>query len=374
MYDLETLTPISLWETERGMILSVAFSPDSKLIASTCKTSNSEEAESIAVWELGSSEQITSLIGHKHSVTTLCFSPCGQFLASGGEDGTVYLWDVTTWQMVKTYTDYGKVYRIIPSYTSDGILRATIINYNDTGPATISVRNLESDEILFSDQVWGNTTNISYIGEWGNTVQFSYGTQLAYECRHEYINVWTAENPYKRQFTHSPISFPTLVIFSGDGKTLAVKHHHEGVVLWDIESKRSRPAIKEKCVGKNQFVYKTNSGNLYAASIIEYNVTLWNADDDSSPLINAIGRKYWSAHPVLSPTGTLFAYTDEVGTLKVYDVQSGEIRYELKHPLEPEEDDDDEDDRDTIEELEFSYDGQFLLSESSNRKQSCGMS
>ncbi len=455
MYDLETLTPTALWETERGMIISVAFSPngkwivtsscdnilkvldvesgsclaklktrdyifrltfsddsgylaaaydrslyvgvwdmesfdtfadftvdaentgiyrpiclspDSKLIASTCKTSNSEEAEAIVVWELGSGQQITSLISHKHLVTTLCFSPCGQLLTSGGEDGTVHIWDVNTWQIINTYTDYGKVYRIIPSYTPDGILRAAIVNYDDTGPSAISVRDLESDEILFSDLVWGNTTDFSYIGDWGNTVQFSYGSQLAYECRHEYVNVWTTENPYGRQFAHSPISFPKYAMFSGDGKTLAVKHHHEGVILWDIESKRSRPAVKERCVGKNQFVYKTDCGNLYAASIIKDNVTLWKTDDDSDPLINAIDREYWSAHPVLSPTGTLFVYADEDGNLKVYDVRSGEILYELIHPLEPEEEVYDEDDRDSIQELKFSYDGKLLVSESSYAK------
>lgn len=455
MYDLETLKPLSLWETERGMIISAAFSPnnqwiatsncdnelkildvenglclakfktqdyiyrmtfsndsrylavvydyslnieiwdmetfevfavftvdaentghyrpiclspDSKLIASTCKTPNTEQSESIVIWEFESGQQITSLTSHKHSVTTLCFSPCGQFLTSGGEDGTVHLWDVNTWQIVKTYTDYGKIYRIIPSYTSAGILRAAIINYDDTGPATISVRDLESDEILFSDQVWGNTTDFSYIGDWGNTVQFSSGSQLAYECRHEYINVWTAEHPNKRQFTHSPISFPTSVVFSGDGKTLAAEYHHESVVLWDIESKRSRPAIKEKSVGKNQDVYKTNNGALYTASIIEDNVTLWKTDGDSGPLVNAIGLKYWSAFPALSPTGTLFACVNENDKLNVYDVQSGEKLYELVHPLEPKEENGDEEDRDTIEKLIFSFDGDLLVSESSYRK------
>ena len=348
----------------------ISFSPDTRLIAFTCSASDTDDAESIIVWDMESGEQIACLSAHTNWISTLCFSPCGQFLASGGEDSTVYVWDVSTWQQVQCYTDYGHVYRIIPSWTTDGILRAAILNYDKTGPATISVRDLESGEELYNDQFWGNTVRFSGEGAWGNALVFSNGSQLAYESRHEFINVWTPEYPYKRQFTHSPISFPasthsraafpTFAVFSDDGKTLAVKYYHEGVVLWDIESKRSRPAVKEESAGKNQFLYKTDSGKLYVASIKNDNVTLWEADGKGAPLIEGTGREYWNASPALSPTGKLFAYADADGNLKVWDVQSGNQRYELKHPLEPNDDEDD----DAICDLQFSFDGKILASES----------
>ncbi len=348
----------------------ISFSPDTQLIAFTCSASDTDDAESIIVWNMESAEQIACLSAHTHWVSTLCFSPCGKFLTSGGEDGTVYVWDVNTWQQVQCYSDYGPVYRIIPSWTPDGILRAAIINYDETGPTTISVRDLESGEELYNDQFWGNTVQFSDADDWGNTVLFSNGSQLAYESRHEFINVWTPEYPYKRQFTHSPISFPTsthsraafptFAVFSDGGKTLAVKYYHEGVVLWDIESKRSRPTVKEESAGKNQFLYKTDSAKLYVASIKNDNVTLWEAGGNGPPLVEGTGREYWSASPALSPTGKLFAYADADGNLKVWDVQSGSQRYELKHPLEPNDDEDDV----AICDLQFSFDGKILASES----------
>ena len=375
---------VEVWHAETGELFAkysadsentgsyrpISFSPDNQLIVSTCIPTDANDAESVVVWDVQSGEQIACLLAHTYWVTTLCFSPCGKFLASGGEDGTVYVWDVNTWQQVQCYTDYGRVYRIMPSWTPDGILRAAIVHYDDTGPATISVRNLESREQLYTDQVWGNTIDFSSVGDWGNTLEFSNGSQLAYECRHEFINVWTPEYPYKRQFTHSPISFPastrsraafpTFAVFSDDGKTLAVKHHHEGVVLWDIESKRSRPAVKVESAGKNQFLYKTDNGKLYVASIRDDTVTLWEADSDRKPLIEATGREYWSAPPALSPTGKLFAYAEKDGNLKVWDVQGGNQRYELKHPLEPNGNEDDE----AICDLQFDFDGKILASES----------
>ena len=347
----------------------ISISPDSQLIASTCSSETYHNADEIVVWEVGKEQQIVSLNEHISWVSTICFSPCGKFLASGDEDGTVYVWEVDTWQQVQKYTDFGDVYRIIPSYTPDGILRAAIINFDDTGPATISVRDLESDEHLYTNQVWGTTVQFSDSDDWGNTVVFSNGSQLAYEHRHEFINVWTPEYPYKRQFTHSPISFPAsahlpvafpTTVFSDDGKTLAVKHHHESVVLWDIASKQSRPAVKAESVGKSQFLYKTNSGKLYVASIKDDSVTLWEADSDGMPLIEATGREYWSASPALSPTGKLFAYADADGNLKVWDVQSGSQLYELKHTLEQNDNEGDE----TICDLQFSFDGKILASES----------
>ncbi|MDE0088204.1 MAG: WD40 repeat domain-containing protein [Candidatus Poribacteria bacterium] len=348
-----------------GHYQPIGFSLDSRLIASTCMSANSDEAGSIVVWDMKSGEQIACLSAHTRWVTTLCFSPCGKFLTSGGEDGRVYVWDVNTWQQVQCYTDYGDVYRIIPSWTPDGILRAAIINYDETGPATISVSDLESGEELYKDQVWGNTVQFSDAGDWGNTVVFSNGSQLAYESRHEFMNVWTANNPIKRQFTHSPISWPRTIVFSQDGKTLAAEHHHEGVVLWDIGSKRSRPAVKVESAGKNQFVYKTDSGKLYVTSIKNDTVTLWEADGDGIPLIEATGREYWSASPALAPTGTLFAYAGEDGTVQVWDVQNGEKLHEFAHPLEPPNDDDDEGDH--VNELKFSQDGKLLVSESKSR-------
>ncbi len=352
-----------------GINRPICFSPDTRLIASTFRLSATDEAESIIVWSMESREKVACLSAHTRCVTTLCFSPCGKFLATGGEDGTVYVWDVSTWEQVQCYTDYGDVYGITPSYSPEGILFAAIDTYDKTGPATISVRNLESGEELYTDQVWGNTIDFSYTGDWGNTVVFSNGSQLAYECRHESINVWTSDNPTKRQFTHSPISFPTSAVFSEDGKTLAVQHHQEGVVLWDIATKRSRPAIKDESAGKNQFVHKTDDGKLYATSIQNDTVTLWEADSGEMPLIETTGREYWSASPVLSPTGTLFAYADGDGNIHVWDVKSRERIFELEHPLEPSDNkvDNDEDDGDFVDELEFSHDGKLLVSESQAR-------
>ena len=351
-------------EKRAGHYQPISFSPEIQLIASTCMSANSDDAGSIVVWDMKSGELIACLSAHTRWVTNLCFSPCGQFLVSGGRDGKVFVWDVNTWKQVREYSDYGQVYSIIPSYSPDGILRAAIVHYDESGPAIISIRDLDSNQQLYNDQLWGNTIDSPSIGDWGNNVLFSNGSQLCYEYRHDFINVWTLDNPIKRQFTHSPISFPIDLVFTEDGKTLAVEYFHEGIVLWDIESKRSRPAVNVDSAGKNQFLYKTDRDKLLVASIKNDTVSLWEADGNGIPLIEGTGREYWSARPALTPPATLFAYAGEGGTIQVWDVQNAKKLHKFTHPLESSKEHSDEDDGDYIDELKFSQDGRFLISES----------
>ena len=48
------------------------------------------------VWDFASGEHVRSLAGHSGSVVTAAFSADGSRLASGGADGSVRIWDVST--------------------------------------------------------------------------------------------------------------------------------------------------------------------------------------------------------------------------------------------------------------------------------------
>ena len=365
VWETETCKPIASLYADAdidGFYRPTLFSPDSKLIVSTYQTEETYEEDAIVVWNVENGQQVASLTDHTSWVSSLSFSPCGQFLASGGEDGTVYVWDVNTWKPVKEYSNFGHVYRIIPSYTPDGILRAAIITYDDTNPTTITVCNLESGEELYRDHIWGSTLRFASANNWGNEVTFSNGSELAYECRHTFINVWTSNHPYKRQFVHAPISFPTSGVFSDDGKTLAIEHYQERAILWDIATKRSRPAIREESAGKNQFLYKCSNDRLYAASIKDDTIMLWETDGDDKPLFTGTNREYWGTIPAMDLTGKHFAYAGEEGKIMVWDVQNKTQLYELTHLIEI-EDNDGEDEGDYVNELEFKPDGSLLASE-----------
>ena len=93
---------IKLWDTttreqrfslkgHREIIYTFAFSPDSKILASGSSDNK------IMLWDVNNGHLISTLSGHKNTVKTLAFSPTQNgLLASGSSDGTVRFWDTRT--------------------------------------------------------------------------------------------------------------------------------------------------------------------------------------------------------------------------------------------------------------------------------------
>jgi hypothetical protein len=69
-------------------VTCLAFSPDGRVIASGSEDGN------IWLWEALTGEPIRTFDGHQLGVTSLSFAPDGRRLASGSADGTVLVWDV----------------------------------------------------------------------------------------------------------------------------------------------------------------------------------------------------------------------------------------------------------------------------------------
>ena len=70
-------------------ILSLAYSPDGKLLAS-----GAYNESTLMVWDVSSGKVLAALKGHMNRVNSVAFSPDGKTLASGSDDETVKFWDV----------------------------------------------------------------------------------------------------------------------------------------------------------------------------------------------------------------------------------------------------------------------------------------
>jgi WD40 repeat protein len=77
--------------TGTGGVNSVAFSPDGRVLAS------GGWDDTIRLWDVGTGKELRKIDAHKAMVGRVVFSPDGRILASrGGLDGTVRLWDPVT--------------------------------------------------------------------------------------------------------------------------------------------------------------------------------------------------------------------------------------------------------------------------------------
>jgi WD40 repeat protein len=83
-------------------ILSVSFSPDSRLIAA------GDAEGSVQILDVNTRRLVRILKGHTEGVEVVPFSPDGQLLATVSQDGTVKLWAVGSWQELATFKGSAK--------------------------------------------------------------------------------------------------------------------------------------------------------------------------------------------------------------------------------------------------------------------------
>jgi WD40 repeat protein len=91
-----------LLEGHKHTVTSVAFSPDGKTIVS------GSSDQTVRVWDAATGVEQHKITGHKSPVTSVAFSPNGKTIVSGSWDRTVRVWDAAC-QCTWTCTGYGLV-------------------------------------------------------------------------------------------------------------------------------------------------------------------------------------------------------------------------------------------------------------------------
>ena len=77
VYEIDTMHPVALFDTERGLVSTVTLSTDGQWIA----TSNWDGI--IKVHEMATQQCVARVQGWHRNTSQLAFSPCGQFLPFG---------------------------------------------------------------------------------------------------------------------------------------------------------------------------------------------------------------------------------------------------------------------------------------------------
>ncbi len=116
VYDVSTGNLLWKQGAHGTAVLSVAFSPDGKSLA-TCGKSNT-----IRVWDTLTGQSKTTLSGEGNQVSGVVFHPNGQMLVSAGSDTKITLWDIKTGATVRQLTGQGQSIHTLALYAKGNVL------------------------------------------------------------------------------------------------------------------------------------------------------------------------------------------------------------------------------------------------------------
>ena len=96
IWDPNTGELLRTLEGHTSWVYSVAFSPDSQLLAS------GSDDRTIKIWNPNTGDLLHTLKGHNYWIKSVAFSPDGQLLASGSSYGTIKIWNPNTGELLHT--------------------------------------------------------------------------------------------------------------------------------------------------------------------------------------------------------------------------------------------------------------------------------
>ncbi|RKU32619.1 hypothetical protein C6499_02915 [Candidatus Poribacteria bacterium] len=312
---------VQVWDPRTGALLSetqiqstyyvypTCFSPDLRLLAGTNYVRDNRTAEFIVVWCVETGKQIARLDWTEERFGRLCFSACGRFLAAGGSEGRIHVWNVESENLEETYTKYEDA-QMVPYYTpEDGLIAAVA----SPSQSKIEIWNLEKDEKIDTLKQQDK----------GNFVRFSEnGTQLAYIDSNE-IKIWTKGRPTDQapptiQGPTRAVTVDSLILTPGE-KTIVATYWGRKAFLWDVSNQSVRHPTEEELPDKTYKVYLSTNGKIFATSRDEDTLKV-RAFGSSEPIaeipfpeLELISRE------ALAPTGHRFAAVDRGRTIHVWE-------------------------------------------------------
>jgi RNA polymerase sigma factor (sigma-70 family) len=142
----------SLQGHPNGLIYSVAFSPDSTLLASAAVD---PEDKPLRVWEVGTGRELSRFTsgGKPATVWSVQFSPDGKTLVSGSEDGTIRLWEVRTGRERRRLSGHHGLIRSL-ALAGDG--RTLVSGSADTTALVWAVRGVMNGPPAETETLWND--------------------------------------------------------------------------------------------------------------------------------------------------------------------------------------------------------------------------
>ncbi|AVH68511.1 NB-ARC domain-containing protein [Nostoc sp. 'Peltigera membranacea cyanobiont' N6] len=293
--------PLLRWNAHTRWILSLAFSPNGQMLAT------GSDDKSIKLWDANTGICLETFQGDTSWVFDVAFSPDSQTLASIGDEYTVKLWDVYNGQLLKTFTGHSTQPHSI-AFSSDGQMLASSAN-----DSTIRLWNVHTGELLKTFKGRSNFVQAIAFSPNGKTFA-SVGDDFI-------IELWNLRTCELLNILQGHVSFVQSIKFSPDGKTLASGSHDKTVKLWDVTA----GICKKTLQGHTSQVWSiafNPDGEMIVSSSEDHTVKLW--DTATGQCVRTL-KGYTNAFRLIafSPDGKTLVSGSGDSQVRLWNVEAG---------------------------------------------------
>lgn len=201
----------------------VVFSQNGSMLATALNSKKATEDYRFTVhlWNIPHRTVNLTLKGHTDNVNALAFTPEGQILASGSDDGTIRLWETSTGTEILKL-ESGKTRALV--FSTDGKTLASV-------SSSIKIYKIQLWDIATGSLL----TSIKGENNPENVLAFSPDSKiLASGSRDGTIQLWDVATGNKLSTLKGHVDWVNALVFSSDGNTLASGSQDGAIFLWNV--------------------------------------------------------------------------------------------------------------------------------------------
>ncbi len=224
---------IMVWDAQTGRIIAqlsgtnqsghtnrvraLTFSPDGAFIASGGADGR------IVIWNVENATQQSRWDAHSDGVNALAFTPNGRFLLSGGEDRQIILWNHLTGELVQNYSGHGGAINSL-AFNNDGTLFAS-----GSDDDRIGVWSMSDGFIKFLSGHNGDVVSVAFSP--------TAASRLLSGSADDTIRLWDVlnNNVTPRIFTQHNDDVNGVAFFP-DGREFISVSSDTSMIVWNIET------------------------------------------------------------------------------------------------------------------------------------------